>query len=849
MRSIAASTALLYLANASYHAQASSDSDGIIANAMNNLPEGSAIRRMHVTSAPTPCEDDNHIGAPHGTSGVYDDPDFHFPLANGSLEHCNWLSSNASALAYRRATYCVDPNIMGACPISCGTSQFDDPDFKFPISNSSMQSCSWITENLSVVAFRRSTYCPLVGVFCPETCGYFPNSIFPTPAPPAQGVPHSHPIGGGGINNPVGGGGGVGQLPQPPKGGKKQGKKGAAPDPVLTIPIGTGVFDDPIFHFPLLHNGDTQHCGWIASNQLSTAYRRQTYCSDPFIMGACPISCGANRFDDPNFMFPLNGNGSLQRCSWILASSIAVDYRRSTYCPLVGIFCPESCGYHPYNTFPSPSPLIPGGSSKAPTHSHGPGGIPGGGNIPIGGGINNPVGGGGNNNGGGGINNPVGGVYNNPDFQFPIDGGFIQNCAWITSEPSFTASRRATYCANSIILANCPTSCGTYQFDNPSFTFPINSDGSSQQCTWIVDNVAAIDYRRSTYCSSVGTFCPESCGYYPFGDGSVGNGGVPPLGGKKSSKKGGLPAPAPSPTEHSHGGGQPHFHEGGDVAHAHPNNGGGINNPVGGGGQFPQPPKGGKKGSNGPLPPTFPTPSPPINTPHSHPTNSGGGTTGNGGVPSNPSSPATSPVYDDTNFRFPLYNNGFLMPCNWLVSNNSAVASRRALYCNDLSILGACPISCGTSQYDDPSFTFVVNTNGNSSMQTCSWIMSNDIQEIDTRRSMYCPTVGRFCPVSCGYYPFSIFAAPAPNVNAPMPTPFAPTSPGKGLSPSKKGKKGASNKSNGTVPNPVPAPSPTATGGTFASSLTTSASSDKKDMQSSMVTVITVAAAFVWWYM
>jgi len=196
-------------------------------------------------------------------------------------------------------------------------------------------------------------------------------------------------------------------------------------------------------------------------------------------------------------------------------------------------------------------------------------------------------------------------------------------------------------------------------------------------------------------------------------------------------------------------------------------------------------------------------------------------------------------------FRFPLYTNGFLQSCTWLVMNSAATASRRSTYCSDPRILGACPISCGTSQYDDQSFMFAV-TVGN--MQRCNWIMA-DSQMVNNRRAMYCPTVGRMCPVSCGYFPFSNFVAlpfSAPIMTFPVPNfPSAPSGPtgGKG-----KGSKGSrsSDTVNDRGNDVIPAPSPP-TNPQIASAVTTSGSNSKNDVHSSIITVLTVLATFAWW--
>ena len=143
-------------------------------------------------------------------------------------------------------------------------------------------------------------------------------------------------------------------------------------------------------------------------------------------------------------------------------------------------------------------------------------------------------------------------------------------------------------------------------------------------------------------------------------------------------------------------------------------------------------------------------------------------------------------------------------------------------------------------------------------------------EAVDNRRSIYCPTVGAFCPVSCGFFPFSIFAPPAAtapsilNPNFPSPTigggggDFSGNG-GNGANggPSKKGKKGTSSGSKGSKKsgssgkvndrgNVTPAPSPPNTP-QVAAAVVTSGSTIKNGVQSTMVTAISAIVTLVWW--
>ncbi len=514
---------------------------------------------------------------PSYNGGVYDDDDFRFPLLyDGAMKSCDWITENMYAVDYRRDTYCCDENIAGSCPISCGFNRFDDPDFTFPlIGNGNLVPCSWIAANDDAVHYRRNTYCGTVGTFCPVSCGYHPFTHFPSPSPPdntnpkapkggKKGDPNStkEPKGGNGGNggngtkmpknpkNPKDGGDNYYSTKEPkaknpkdpkdggdnyystkePKGGKKNPNPNPNPSPVAPPGYNGEVYDDTSYRFPLLFDGSMKPCSWITVNPQSVGYRREMYCSDENIAGSCPISCGFNRFDDPNFEFPLMSNGSMQPCSWIEQNGDSIGYRRDIYCGSFGTFCPVSCGYHPYNTFPSPRPPTPPGntppkggkkSNKSPGGGKGKGYAypsPSPPSVP-----STP-------------STPSSPTYNgdedDPDFTFPLYwNGVEQPCSWLTLNPESIEYRRDTYCTDTEIAVHCPVSCGTNApppsppsatpvSDDPEYRFPLFHDGTMQPCLWISQLSSAVEYRRATYCTdmNIAGSCPISCGFDEYDD-------------------------------------------------------------------------------------------------------------------------------------------------------------------------------------------------------------------------------------------------------------------------------------------------------------------------------------------
>jgi hypothetical protein len=114
----------------------------------------------------------------------------------------------------------------------------------------------------------------------------------------------------------------------------------------------------------------------------------------------------------------------------------------------------------------------------------------------------------------------------NADFTFELDIGKTQNCAWLTKNTDNEAIRIAKYCAYGSVKWACQDTCGSCAAtcaDVPSFDFTIDI-GNLQDCAWFRLNNSAD--RINMYCFrgdetapkagfEVGANCPESCGFCP----------------------------------------------------------------------------------------------------------------------------------------------------------------------------------------------------------------------------------------------------------------------------------------------------------------------------------------------
>ena len=101
-------------------------------------------------------------------------------------------------------------------------------------------------------------------------------------------------------------------------------------------------------------------------------------------------------------------------------------------------------------------------------------------------------------------------------FMLVTDATKSVDCAWITKNAKAIATRTSTYCGNGEIkYKGCPSTCdgcGTCA-DDATFTFELtNQTGKFVNCSWLPKSKNSA-LRISTYCPTVGSKCPQSCGY------------------------------------------------------------------------------------------------------------------------------------------------------------------------------------------------------------------------------------------------------------------------------------------------------------------------------------------------
>jgi len=76
---------------------------------------------------------------------------------NGVPRSCVWIRFMES----RRVEHCVDPEVLNACPQSCGSCCDDDPTFEFANNFDVDVDCAWISKNSKRIDVRRETWCGL----------------------------------------------------------------------------------------------------------------------------------------------------------------------------------------------------------------------------------------------------------------------------------------------------------------------------------------------------------------------------------------------------------------------------------------------------------------------------------------------------------------------------------------------------------------------------------------------------------------------------------------------------------------------------------------------------------------
>jgi hypothetical protein len=304
--------------------------------------------------------------------------------------------------------------------------------------------------------------------------------------------------------------------------------------------------DDATFSFPMKKEAKTQKCSWLTKKNAAT--RQATYCGvddsvgDTTIRNECPKSCNFCQTLVPlTTAAPVKsptGTGS----PTISAKPIAAPSRppspqpspfptsRPTFKPSqspsrkpsqVPSVLPSLKPSQVPSDLPSlkpsqvpsskPSQVPSDAPSNKPTVSIKPSATPtkapvGAPTVPVPAPVTPPVA------------PPVAGCVDDSLFEFTLvtDATKPVDCAWITKNAKAIATRTSTYCANGEIkYKGCPGTCdgcGTCA-DDATFKFELTKQkGTFKGCSWLPKSKNSA-VRISTYCPSVGSKCPQSCGY------------------------------------------------------------------------------------------------------------------------------------------------------------------------------------------------------------------------------------------------------------------------------------------------------------------------------------------------
>jgi len=324
-----------------------------------------------------------------------DDATFSFPLKKeAKSQKCTWLTKNNAAI--RKAQYCGmnenvgDTTIRNKCPKSCdfcpilvplttaapvksptgtGTPTISAKPIAAPSRPPSPQPSPFPTSRPTLKPSqspsRKPSQVPSVGPSLkpsqvPSDLPSLKPSQIPSDKPsqvpsdlpslkPSQ-IPSDKPS-----QSPSAGPSNKPTVSIKPSAAPSKAPVGAPTVPVpapVTPPVASPVaacVDDSLFTFTLVTDATKSvDCAWITKNAKAIATRTSTYCGNGEIKyKGCPSTCDGcgTCADDATFTFELtNQTGKFVNCSWLPKSKNSA-LRISTYCPIVGSECPQSCGY------------------------------------------------------------------------------------------------------------------------------------------------------------------------------------------------------------------------------------------------------------------------------------------------------------------------------------------------------------------------------------------------------------------------------------------------------------------------------------------------------------------------
>mmetsp|Transcript_5553 Transcript_5553/g.8249 ORF Transcript_5553/g.8249 Transcript_5553/m.8249 type:complete len:256 (-) Transcript_5553:269-1036(-) len=235
------------------------------------------------------------------------------------------------------------------------------------------------------------------------------------------------------------------------------------------------------------------------------------------------VGGAASCADDSTHTFNLIWDNSIAvNCTWLTKNMKQVDYRKNTYCPVQRGKCPVSCDNCTIAPTKSPtkaptgSPSLSSSPSKQPTKapvkapSLSPSKAPS--KQPTKAPVKAPT-----------VSpskvpttSPIGPCVDSATYQWLNGLAISVDCGWLTYNPLKKTTRIATWCSNTDVSFACRSTCKTCNTpcqDVATFTFNLTNVGEPRNCSWLTKNVLQKDNRRVTYCGTIGSSCPVSCGY------------------------------------------------------------------------------------------------------------------------------------------------------------------------------------------------------------------------------------------------------------------------------------------------------------------------------------------------
>jgi len=388
--------------------------------------------------------------------------------------------SNIRIKETRRQKLCLLSEVRTACPQTCGLCCEDDATFSFPMKKEAKtQKCTWLTKNNAAV--RKAEYCGIddsvgdttIRNECPKSCDFCQNLVplttaAPVKSPTGTGTPtiSAKPI--AAPSRPPS------PQPSPFPTSRPTFKPSQSPSrkPSQVPSVGPSLKPSQV----------PSDLPSLKPSQSPSRKPSQVPSSLPSLK---PSQSPSSKPSQVPSSLPSLKPSQVPSDKPSLKPSQSPS-RKPSQSPSAG---------------PSNKPTVSIKPSAAPSKA--PVGVP---TVPVPAPVTPPVA------------PPVAACVDDSLFTFTLvtDATKSVDCAWITKNAKAIATRTSTYCGNGEIkYKGCPSTCdgcGTCA-DDATFTFELtNQTGKFVNCSWLPKSKNSA-LRISTYCPTVGSKCPQSCGY------------------------------------------------------------------------------------------------------------------------------------------------------------------------------------------------------------------------------------------------------------------------------------------------------------------------------------------------